>query len=363
VLDQADAVSYLLDRGLLTRQGVVDGGVVVRDASSRNRNFAVECAHGPSFLLKQGLDPDGVATVQHEARVYEALLAGDRSLRRYLPTYFGYDPNGRILVVELLGRARDLRAYHAGRRRFPVTVAGRIGAALGTLHRVTACAAVHVDPSRAPGPLWLHRPDLGIFRDASAASLELVRTVQHAPGFGERLDEVRAGWRIAALVHHDVKWDNLVACAAGATNRIRGVKLVDWEIATEGDPAWDIGSAFGAYLSAWIFSVPVTGREPPERFAELAQVPLSAVQPPIGRCWEAYLSAARLRRSDRRPLLVRAVEMAAVRLLQTGYESTQVSTRLHSNSLLHLQASLNMLQRPEEAAMHLLGIPLWAQSQ
>ena len=47
VLEQAEAAGYLLDRGLLTPETVVGGGLVVREVSSRNRNFAVAASTGP----------------------------------------------------------------------------------------------------------------------------------------------------------------------------------------------------------------------------------------------------------------------------------------------------------------------------
>ena len=74
MLEQAEAAGYLLDRGLLTPETVVDGGLVVREVSSRNLNFAVEAGEGASYLLKQGRSAEGAATVAREAAVYEELL-------------------------------------------------------------------------------------------------------------------------------------------------------------------------------------------------------------------------------------------------------------------------------------------------
>ncbi len=47
MLEQAEAAGYLLDRGLLTPETVVGGGLVVREVSSRNRNFVVAASTGP----------------------------------------------------------------------------------------------------------------------------------------------------------------------------------------------------------------------------------------------------------------------------------------------------------------------------
>jgi hypothetical protein len=62
--------------------------------------------------------------------------------------------------------------------------------------------------------LSLHRPDLSVFRDASAAGIELIKIVQRAARFAEQLDALREGWLVAALVHHDVKWETASSTSA-----------------------------------------------------------------------------------------------------------------------------------------------------
>ena len=39
-----------------------------------------------------------------------------------------------------------------------------------------------------------------------------------------------------------LKWDNFIVPATNGRGRIRGLKLIDWELAQEGDPCWDLGS-------------------------------------------------------------------------------------------------------------------------
>jgi hypothetical protein len=56
--------------------------------------------------------------------------------------------------------------------------------------------------------------------------------------------------------------------------------------------------------------------------------------------------------------LLRAVQYAGARLLQTAYELMQTAIQLTGNAVCLLQVSLNFLQRPREAAAHVLGLPL-----
>ena len=114
---------------------------------------------------------------------------------------------------------------------------------------------------------------------------------------------------------------------------------------------------FGEYLSFWLLSIPITGVDPPDRFLELARYPLPDIQPAMGRFWQAYAAQMGLDGRAARDALLRSVCYAAARLVQTAFEQGQGAVQLTGNALCFLQVSLNMLQRPEEAAVHLLGIP------
>jgi aminoglycoside phosphotransferase (APT) family kinase protein len=358
VLEQSDVIRYLLDRSLLPTDAVVDGTVVVRDASSRNRIFIVD-GDTSSFVLKQGTSPEGVAAVAHEAAVYGLLGRRGDCITNYLPTVREYDTVGQVLVLGKVSGDRDLRAHQVRTGRFSRALATSIGDALGALHQETAESAPATLKRPIPWVLSVHQPNLSIFRNASSAALELVRVVQSAPEFGDRLDALRGGWEPSCLIHHDLKWDNLIACPAdsrrGATFRL---KIIDWEAAQLGDPRWDMGSVFSQYLSLWLFSIPITGRDPPERFPDLAKFPLRRMQPAIADCWSAYRKRAGLGRPGGVEWLLAAVSYAGARLVQTAFEAAQLATHLDSSMVLHLQLASNILSRPREAAVHLLGITM-----
>jgi Ser/Thr protein kinase RdoA (MazF antagonist) len=356
VLAQEDVARYLLERGLLGPEALLDGDLAIRDASSRNRNFRVETRDGPCYLLKQGMTQEAAAMVAHEAAVYQRLVQQAGASSAHLPGFHGYDHERGVLVLELVRNARDLRSLHLSASSLSAGPAAILGSALGALHRSTHSPAPAPAPMAAPWVLWVHRPDARVFRDVSAAALELIRVLQGADGFAEALDRVRNRWRQEAFIHGDVKWDNcLVSLPDDGGEELR---LIDWESAAPGDPCWDIGSALSHYLSFWLFSIPVTGSEPPERFPELAGYPLDGMKPALAACWISYADARGLDRESSADELLRAVELAGARLIQTAFESAQMMQQLTSAVVLHLQLAFNILQRPEEAATRLLGLPL-----
>lgn len=365
MLTQRAVVPYLLQHGLISEQAIVEGDLTVVDASRRNLNFQVISERGPCYLLKQGIEPDGVETVGHEAAVYQRLQSssGDLGFDRYLPRFFGYDPKERILIIEFLRDARNVREYHDRRGRFPPTFAAAMGTALGTLHRLnwTGGEREGDDSNLEIPPPWIlsiHRPNLGMLQQLSSASIQAIKIIQRFPEFCELLDGLRRKWINATPIHFDIKWDNCLIVARRSGSQKTDLRIVDWELAGIGDPCWDVGSVFNDYLSYWLGSIPITGETPPERFIELARYPLGRMHPAIRSFWESYLRHMELDTATSAEWLLRAVKYAAARLIQTVYEGLHHSNNLTGNAVCSLQVSLNILRRPQEATVQLLGIPL-----
>ncbi len=365
MLSQSEVAPYLLKRGLVSAESIVEGDLMVMDISRRNRNYKVVSERGPSYLLKQGIGPEGRATLANEAAVYQ-LFQSDRGTHRldcYLPRCYGYDPEEHILILELLRNGQDLREYHTSRGRFSTTIARMLGDALGLLHRHTREQRKWADdghrfPDQPPWVLSVHRADLGLFLRVSNANIQAIQIIQAFPEFCEHLDALRQGWMVETLIHHDLKWDNCVVLAKPGLQRKTRLMIVDWELATRGSPCWDVGSVFNDYLSFWLLSIPLTGETPSERFIELARYPLERMQPAIRSFWQSYVRQMGLSATVANEWLPRAVQYGAARLVQTAFEQMQMSARLMGNAVCLLQLSLNILRRPQEALVNLLGLSL-----
>jgi hypothetical protein len=360
MLAQSEVARFLLQRELISAISIVDGSFRVEEVSRRNRNFKVSTGTESSFLLKQGLGANGRATVAHEADVYQNFAAANLSLCDYLPRYSGFDADQGVLILELLPDAQDFRDHHSRRKRFSVRMAAELGTALSTLHRETASAlGEHRERGMAnkmPWVLSLDRPGLELFCELSVANIQLIRIIQNTPDFPHMLKELQERWRVDSVIHHDIKWDNCLVVPSKKTASKFGPKIIDWEFAALGDSCWDAGAIFSNYLSFWLLSIPVSGEEPPDHFLELAQYPLNRMQPAMRAYWQSYVRGMRLdpHASDER--LIRAVKYSGARLVQTAFERMQHATALTGDLICLLQLSLNVMQRPREAAVHLLGI-------
>ncbi len=361
ILSARAVARYLLDRRLIDRRSIVEGDLRVVDASRRNHNFQIVRERGPSYLVKQGIGADKRESVALEASVYRLLRESDSAarLRRYLARFIDHDEGWQLLVLELIEDGETLSDYHTRRGYFSKTLASHLGTCLAWLHALDTSKARRAIPVLGHQPPWalsLHRPELDMLHRMSGGCRKLLRIVQQFPRFGEALDRLRREWRCDRLIHGDVRWDNCIVHPLPGSCRYTQFKLIDWELAMVGDPAWDVGSALANFLVFWLHSIPISGEDPPDRYLDLARYPLSSMQPALRALWVAYRRNSDFAAAVGDRLLLRATRYAAVVLLQAAFERVQHLPQLPGTVVGQLQLSLNMLERPLEAAAHLLGI-------
>lgn len=357
ILSREEVLPYLVTIGLLPSEGIGDEGIQVIDASGRNRNFHIISARWPAYALKQGAASEQPGSLANEAATYGHLWHSDpAAAENYLPRLASYDAGSDILVTQSPSRSEDLRLYHQRLGRFPKRLGCQVGRVLAWVHRQPIEAPS--DRGLADDPPWAlrcHTPTLATYCELSAANIQLVRILQSAPDLTEALDRLHSEWRSDALIHNDVKWENILV--ATARTRAGGqVRLIDWELATRGDPRWDVGGAFAAYLRTWLFSIPITRDRPIEELAAFARFPMPKTWPAIRSLWTSYRDQVRLTPSESRSFLHGSVQFAAVRLIQSAYEASQFSLELSGQAVLLVQVADNMLRRSEDAAAYLLGL-------
>lgn len=361
ILSATNLAHYLVDRGLVPASTIVDGDFMVVEMSRRNRNYKVVRRDGPGCFVKQAQDwqPYSAETLRREATCYWLAASNPdfAPLAALLPRYLAYDPARYVLVVELLPEGESLAEYHTRHGRFPLEMATQLGTMLGTYHREvgTKTRDAGQDGVFPRQPPWIlsvldHNPShLG---PVSAGATQLVNIVGQYPQFRAALEEVRAGWRTDALIHGDMKWENCMVLP-GDTPTLR---IVDWELADFGDPCWDVGSLFQAYLSAWVFSMQVSPAAGPEQLMEGAQFPIDQMRPAIRTFWSTYAATLGVSGAAADELLKRSMRYAAARMIQTAWEYTSGVPQVSANVLCLLQVSMNILTRPDDAIRHLLGI-------
>ena len=353
---------YLIERGLVSLDTVVDGDLIVVESSSRNRNFKIILKSSPGFFVKQAQQWDSQATglLQREASCYwlAANDPGFASLASHVPHFELYDPARRILVMELLPDGENLRDYHRRLAAFPLTVAAHLGQIIGTYHQtILLSAAEHANaaafPRTIPWILSAHRLGESPTQTFGAANQQILTIINQYADFHKYLDALREQWRFDSFIHGDMKWEN---CIVYQRNGELQVKVIDWETADLGDPCWDVGAILQAYLIFWIMSMPIQGTLPPAEYLSMTPYPIEAMQPAIRAFWLAYVRSRNLAGVEQQDILHLSMRYAAARMLQTAFEYMVYSPQITTNALSMLQVSLNILSDTQNAVKDLLNL-------
>jgi len=365
LLNSDNVVHYLLQRGFLSFESVVDGDLMVLEAPRRNRNFKVTQQRQKGLFVKQVLewDPQAIATIQREAWCYSLAKTAPElaTLGAMLPEFRSYDPQRHVLVLELLSGFESLAEYHQKLGKFPVEVAVALAEALGTYHRETIDKLDHLPqasifPKVAPWVLSIHLQQPAWFHSLSAANSQLLGIVKKYDEFAAVLDRLRNGWTFRSLVHGDIKWDNCLIQSSIAPNGKPLLRVIDWELADLGDALWDVGAILQSYLSYWILSMPTWPNARPEELIAKAPYKLEVLQKAIRAFWNRYKEVAEIPSERRKESLAQSIAYGAARMIQTAYEALTFATQMNANALYLLQVSMNILLNTDEATRELFGI-------
>ena len=363
ILTPSNIAHYLLGRGIITHESVVDGDFRVIEKSLRNRNFMVLRDRHPGLFLKQvkSFDQQAIITLGYEATCYRLANEDEdfKALAPLMPQYHAFDADRHVLIVELLKDGENLADYHVRVGRFPTEVADQVGRLLGRFHhdireKIKDSAKTSLFQKRMPWILQLHQLSSNYLEPISAGNAEVINIVKNFPEFHETLNALQSQYEFNCLIHGDIKWENCVLYRNGG--EAPGLKIVDWELADVGDACWDAGAIFQAYITCWIMSIPLTPGVPPSQLMDQAKYPIDDMQPAISTFWRAYAEALGADEKTQRGLLERSVRYGAARMIQTVYEHMTPSPQITPNAVCLLQVSLNILQNPAEAITDLLGM-------
>ena len=316
------ALRYLLDRGILSASEAVSAGPVAEDVSASHRSYRVSVAGQPRWLVKRA-DPvrSGGRDLGAEPALYRlsTFLPG---LSDIVPECRHIEPSGQVVVLA------HLPAETFGRIVFqegegPADAALRsYGGTIARLH--------DLHPVRFGRPPWLLlalEPSWGNYRwlppPTASFLLRLRSSSRCRTGFGK----ARRAWRATSLIHGDIRWANALVQTSG--NQF-DVRLVDWELACVGDPAWDIGSALADIIAAKAFYDTDGDLRSAFRWCELV----------LGGYW----NVARPAEDAWRALMRRSARLAGIRLVQTVIEHGHESEReLRSAEAVLAPWVMNML--------------------
>lgn len=348
-----DATTFLLDNRLIGIDAVIDGDLEITSTTRRNRNLRISHRDG-GFLLKQPHDNthESADSLRREARFYRYC----KRLNLFddlIPAFTYAKESDGLLLVELLKDALPLWRYYRqlGHERFPAGTAGALGARLSDFHRRTR--PWRTQDADAPGFLQeglpfaftLHRPHPNMLSYLSSGGNAVIESLQSDGEACALLDALTDTWRIEAVIHGDIKMDNVLVLNPGADEECgaSGLRLIDWEMAQWGDPAWDVAGVFQDFVFWWVVSMPQ--HDDRQRMAEESGFPIGSLRAGANAFWTRYREG--MDRAEADAMLNKSIAFAACRMVQTAYEIASRFDHIPTPSSMLLQAGINLLKNPE----------------
>jgi aminoglycoside phosphotransferase (APT) family kinase protein len=269
ILSPGRLLAGLVAHGLVETGDALEGRVVLTDLSRSNPVSAVAIGGTDRFVVKQrGIRVDDVDPMAAEVAAYAWLT--DVGLGGIAPS--AHVAGDGWLVLEAVAGAASLHDLVLRRDPQVAPAFAALGAAMGLLHATRVEPAVPVSGSavasagslepRRPWLLDLEARGLPAVVPASAVVTAVRDRLLARPAVASLLRELAAGWSVVAVIHGDIKFDNvLVGPAEGSVGAGDGsvgagdgsgprVWLIDWELAGLGEPAWDLAGIVEGVVTA-----------------------------------------------------------------------------------------------------------------
>ena len=305
-------LEFLHRRGLLSSADLEFGSPTVDETSISHHSCIVSLQGRPRWFVKRG-DPvrSHGRDLGMESTVHR-LAARHPALAAVVPRCRLIRADGNLLVMEAVSGDRVAPPLSLNSRPDALHA---YGAAVGRVHRTL--------PPRFGGAPWMLSallPRWGSYDWLPPACGAFLRRLAASREVRSAFDRSRLEWSPACLVHGDLRWANALFDTTETPPR---VWLVDWELASAGDPAWDLGSVFADVAS----SIAMENCD-----ASNWQWVLSLCRP----FFEGYQSEYKLTRAVWHGRLERGLRCTGIRLAQTvielGHDSP--SSLLHAERLL-----------------------------
>jgi aminoglycoside phosphotransferase (APT) family kinase protein len=358
-LTAANLAHYLIARSYIEVGDIVDGHFSVVEAGQNNRNFKVRWGRSGACFIKQvkSLEELRRTSIRREATCYQWAQQFPE-WAQLIPAVIDYDAMRHILMLELLPASQNLREYYYQERQFPVSVAVSLAQALSAFH------AIDLDlestdlqrPAFSKKVPWIftyHKKSYFDPAHLSGGAEQLGAVVRGLPQLQSDLARLFELWRFERVIHADIKWDNcLIYPDQGALQ----LKVIDWEVVDLGDARWDVGSVFQAYLSYWIMRHYRDLRRERHQMVDETNQNMPQMFDSIEAFWDSYCAARQIVDADRPAYLKVCLEFAAVRLLQTAFESMHFCSEMSPHAYALLDLSQQVLRDPAQAAVDMFGL-------
>ncbi len=367
LLDRTNVLGYLADLGYHPDRITNNIEPIV----AKNFNLLISITEGSQLLVKQERhDRAGTAAGEFLAESQVHQLTNEFPALSYwqssISELLHFDRDNSILVFRYLNDYRDLSNFYTQENIFDDRIAQKLGTTLASFHRDTYHHAIyrlalsknrhHSETSIVKALIHsLEHLTPDIFGFVPDDGLKFYALYQRYDSLGQALVELGDAVRACCLTHHDLKLNNVLLHHEWEQTESQVVRIIDWERAAWGDPAFDLGTLIASYLQLWLGSLVVSKSLSIEESLSLAITPLDRVQPSITALTQAYLKVFPDILVDRPDFLVRVVQFAGLGLIQGIQAGIEYHKTLGNSGIAQLQVAKSLLCRPERSMLTVFG--------
>jgi hypothetical protein len=134
------------------------------------------------------------------------------------------------------------------------------------------------------------------------------------------------------------------------------VRLIDWEAASWGDPAFDLGTLIASYLLVWLESLVVDPTLELAESLQLAIIPVEMVQPTILTLTRAYVKTFPMILEYREDFILRVVQFAGLAIINQIEETIKCKKYFDNGSICMLQVAKTLVTMPQQAMQTVFGV-------
>lgn len=339
---------------------------------AKNFNLLITFADGKNLLIKQEIHNSQGKTKEefHLAWRMQQLVENfpdfGSKISGFIPKLLHFDPDRAILIVEYSDTHIDLDDYYLNDNQFPIVVAQSIGKVLATLHSQTFERIEYQQFLDRQSNLEttdtaieiinrLSRITPDIFRAMPPECLQFFKLYQRFPSLTQAILDLGNSIRPSCLIHNDLKINNILLDLSWALSTSKVIRLIDWERAGWGDPAFDIGCILGSYLEIWLNELTISNTLSINESLQLTSTPLELIQPSLFSLVQSYLASFPAITIARPDYLDRVIQFTGLSLIQR-IEITIDQERVFGNrGIMMLQVAKQLLCTPQAAMNTLFG--------
>ncbi len=355
------AHSLLQQQQLVDAEEILFGDYEVTSTNRRNRNLQVTTLHNGNFLVKQVADKkaENAKTVCTEIALYQHVKENLPHLHALFPTVHYTNIENITLALEFYKEATPLWKYYKERtiHQLPLRTISAAGKLLGELHRVFAYDGTNPVPfltTELPFVFNLHEPHPRLLSYLRSGGYHFIEQLQSDEALIHLWDVAREMWQINALIHGDVKLDNVIVIPRAGEEEATHLKLVDWEMAQYGDTAWDVAGALQDFIFWWTIMMP--NEDTAEAMIKKAPFGFQELQPAITTYWHSYSGVSGLSDTANEELLSKAIFFSGFRCIQTAYEISSKFEHVPPIAQVLFNLGKSIVKDPETARHKLFAL-------